>query len=298
MTLPSAQATFTTQARHVPYITTQQYKLAPTPVPWDTLTPGGTLAQSLDQLAQLIERASTWVDSICMQVLAATTDTEQTVAYPNRRGQIIVRPRYHPVIELTDFWCGTTVGTLTESPSLANCWVEPKRIIVTQPGVPVFSSAGPLQFGGAPGLPGTPTFVRYSYVNGYPVTTLAQAAAKGAQQIQVVDPTGVLAGFTPLTIRDDASEPLAVTAVNGNVLSLASPLASDHAAGAAVTGLPADVEEAVILATTAFAKMRGNMAIVAQSTAANQSSDPLGAGTDLAEAEKILVRGDYLRAAP
>lgn len=297
MALPSAQATFTTQTRHVPYITTQQYKLAPTPIPWDTLTPGGTLAQSEDQLAQLIERASNWVDSICMQVLAATTDTEQQVVYPNRRGQIIVRPRYQPVIEVTDFWCGTSVATLTELASLEGCWVEPKRIVVTQPGLPVFSSAGPIQFGAGPGPIGVPAFVRYSYVNGFPVTTLAVDAAANAQQITVKDPTGVLAGFTPLTIRDASSEPIGVTAVNGNVLSLSAPLASAHSAGAAVSGLPADVEEAVILATTAFAKMRGNMAIVAQSTAGKQVNDPLGAGSDLMVAEQILARGDYIRAA-
>lgn len=296
MSLPSAQATFTTQTRHVPYITTQQYKLAPTPIPWDTLTPGGTLAQSEDQLAQLIERASTWVDSICMQVLAATTDTEQKVAYPNRAGQIIVHPRYHPVIEVTDFWCGTSVATLTELPSLAGCWVEPKRIVVTQSGLPVFSSAGPIQFGAGVGPSGVPTFVRYSYVNGFPVTTLAVDAAVNAQQVTVKDPTGILANFTPLTIRDGSSEPVAVTAVNGTVLSLAAPLAAAHSAGAAVSGLPADVEEAVILATTAFAKMRGNMAIVAQATQGRQINDPLGAGNDLMVAEQMLARGDYIRA--
>ena len=296
MALPSAQATFTTQTRHVPYLTNDQYKRAPTPIPWDTLAPGGTLAQSDDQLTQLIERASNWVDSICMQVLAATVDTEQGVVYSNRRGQIIVHPRYQPVTELTDFWCGSTVATLTELTSLEGCWVEPKRIIVTQPGLPVFSSAGPIQFGAGPGPLGVPTFVRYSYVNGFPVTTLAADAAAGAQQITVKDPTGVLANFTPLTIRDALSEPVTVTGVNGQVLSLAAPLMSAHGAGAAVSGLPADVEEAVILATTAFAKMRGNMAIIAQSTAGRQINDPLGAGTDLMVAEQMLARGDYIRA--
>lgn len=294
---PSAQATFTTQTRHVPYLTNDQYKRAPTPIPWDTLVPNGTVAECEDQLTQLIERASNWVDSICMQVLAATVDTEQTIAYPNRRAQIIVHPRYQPVIEVTDFWCGTSVATLAQLPSLAGCWVEPKRIVVTQPGIPVFSSAGPIQFGAGPGPAGVPTFVRYSYVNGYPVTVLAAAADQGAQQIQVQDATGVLAGFTPLTIRDAHSEPLTVTAVDGDVLSLAAPLAAPHAAGASVSGLPADVEEAVILAVTGFAKARGNMAIVAQATQGRQINDPLGAGNDLTVAEQILDRGDYIRAA-
>lgn len=297
MPLPSAQATFTTQTRHVPYLTNDQYKRAPTPIPWDTLVPDGTLQQCEDQLTQLIERASTWVDSICMQVLAATTDTEQKIAYADRAGQIIVHPRYQPVIEVTDFWCGSSVMSLAQLPSLAGCWVEPKRIVVTFPGVPSMSSAGPIQFGGAPALAGLPSFVRYSYVNGYPVTTLAADAAAGDRQISVWDATGVLANFTPLTIRDSSSEPITVTGVTGALLSLASPLASDHRAGASVSGLPSDVEEAVILAVTGFAKARGNMAIVAQGTQGRQINDPLGAGNDLIVAEQILARGDYIRAA-
>lgn len=297
MPLPSAQATYTTQTRHVPYLTNDQYKRAPTPIPWDTLVPDGTLAQCEDQLTQLIERASNWVDSICMQVLAATVDTEQRVAYPNRLGQIIVHPRYQPVIEVTDFWCGSSVATLAQLPSLQGCWVEPKRIVVTAPGVPVFSSAGPIQFGAGTGAPGLPSFVRYSYVNGYPVTVLADPVDVGAQQITVQDATGVLPGFTPLTIRDAASEPITVTGVAGDVLSLSAPLANAHQAGASVSGLPSDVEESVILAVTAFAKARGNMAIVAQATEGRQINDPLGAGNDLMVAEQMLTRGDYIRAA-
>lgn len=295
---PTAVTTYTTQTRTVPYLTTQQYKLAPTPIPWDTLAPGGTLAQSEDQLEQLIERASGWVDSICMQVLQATVDTEQRTAYANGYGQIIIHPRYHPVMQLTDFWSGVNPLSMAEMSTLSNCSVEPTRIIVSQGGVPFMSSQGPLQFGGAFSPSGYPMFVRYSYINGYPVTTLAVQAAAGVQQIQVRDPTGIIPGLTPLAIRDGApSENLTVTAVSGNTVSLASPLAYTHQPGAAVTALPQDVEEAVILATTALAKARGNMAIVAQSTQGKQINDPLGAGTDLAAAEAILVRGDYVRVA-
>lgn len=294
---PTAVTTYTTQTRTAPYLTAQQYKLAPTPIPWDTLTPGGTLAQSLDQLEQLIERASAWVDSICMQVLQATVDTEQRTAYANGYGQIILHPRYHPVMQLTDFWSGVNPLSMAEMQDLSNCSVEPTRVVVSLGGVPVLSSQGPLQFGGAFAPSGYPMFVRYSYINGYPVTTLAADVAANAQQITVKDATGIIPGVSPMAIRDGSSENLTVSGVSGNVVSLASPLAYAHSAGAAVTALPQDVEEAVVLATTALAKMRGNMSIVAQSTSGKQVNDPLGAGADLAAAEAILTRGDYVRVA-
>jgi hypothetical protein len=299
MTTPTAITTLTTQTRHVPYLTNQQFKLAPTPTPWDALVAGGTPQECEDQLTQLIGRASTWVDSICMQVLAATIDTEQRQAAMNQYGQIIFRPRYHPVIELTDFWSGTAPATMAEMASLAGCSVEPTRIVVMAGGVPVMSSQGPLQFGGGFGPPGYPLFIRYSYGNGYPVTTLAAPAAAGATSVTVGSAIGVLPGFTPVFLRDGApSEQLNVASVSGNTLTLATPLANNHLTGAAVTGLPLDVEEAVVLAVQALGKMRGNAAIIANSTEpVKVGKDPLGAGGDLATAEQFLVRGDYIRVA-
>lgn len=295
--MPTAVTTLTTQTRHVPYLTNQQYKLAPTAVPWDSLVPGGSPQECEDQLTQLIGRASTWMDSICMQVLAATIDTEQTTASMNSYGQIIFSPRYHPVIELTDFWSGVNPGGLVQMASLANCSVEPTRIVLMSGGVPVMSSAGPLQFGAGVAPAGYPMFIRYSYGNGYPVTTLSADAAAGATSITVGSATGILPGFTPLFLRDGApSEQLNVAAVTGNTLTLATPLANSHLAGAAVSALPLDAEEAALLATQAFAKMRGNAAIIsASSEPAKPGNDPLGAGVDLAAAEQILVRGDYIR---
>lgn len=303
MSLPTAVSTFTSQTRHVPYLTNEQFKLAPTPVAWNTLVPEGTPQECEVALTQLILRASAWVDSICQQVLAATIDTEQRQVSVNRWGQIILHPRYQPVTQLVDLWTGTTPVNLIEAQSLSGCAVEPKRIIIAAlGGINTTSMQGPIQFGGwaAPG--GYPTYVRYSYINGYPVTTIAPGttAAAGTQQITVVNPVGIIPSFTPLTIRDGYSEPIAVTAVNGSVLSLASPLANTHLPGAAVTALPDDVEEAVILACTGLAKTRGNMALIAASTqpgTASVGKDPYGSAIDLAMASEMLTRGDYLAVA-
>jgi hypothetical protein len=295
MSTPTAVTTWTTQTRHVPYLTNEQYKLAPTAVPWDSLVPGGEPQENETELTGLIAKASRWVDSICMQVLAATIDTEQGVVYRNNRGQIIVHPRYQPVLELTDFWSGAVVQSMAQMSDLSGCWVEQKRIIVSGGGAPVFSSAGPIQFGGFGGS-GGPLFCRWTYGNGFPVTRLAAPATQGAMSITVASSVGVLANFTPLEIRDAFGEPVVVTGVASNVLSLGSPLGNPHQAGAAVSNLPQDVEESVILAVSAFSKARGNAAIIAASTGPVKSGmDPLGSGSDFAEAEAILVRGDYLR---
>lgn len=294
----SAVATFTSQVRHVPYLTNDQFKYAQSPIDWQTLVPNGTPADCEAALSVLIERGSAWVDGICMQVLAATTDTEQKTASYNRAGQLIINPRYQPALELTDLWVGASPAELTEFATLANCWIEPKRIIAWQGGFPVTSSQGPIQFGVPVGPVGYQMFVRYSYVNGFPVTRLAAPASAGDQTLTIVNATGVLSAFSPLRIEDGATREIANAAsVTGNVVTLAAPLAYDHQAGAAFTALPQDVEEAVILAVTGLAKQKGNMALAAESTSSGSKSvaDPYNAAGDFKAATDILNRGDYIR---
>jgi hypothetical protein len=294
----SAVATYTSQVRHVPYLTNDQFKYAQTPIDWQSLVPDGTPADCEAALSVLIERGSSWVDGICMQVLAATTDTEQKMASYNRLGQLIIAPRYQPALELTDLWVGASPAELVEYATLANCWVEPKRIVAWYGGAPVTSSQGPIQFGVPSGPVGYQMFVKYSYVNGFPVTRLAAPASAGDQTVTAASATGVMSAFSPLRIEDGATrEIVSATAVNGNVITLAAPLAYDHLAGAAFTALPQDAEEAVILAVTGLAKQKGNMALAAASTAAGNKSvaDPYNAAGDFRAATDILNRGDYIR---
>jgi hypothetical protein len=295
---PSAIATYTSQVRHTPYLTNDQFKYGQTAVNWQTLVQDGTPQDCEAALTVLIERASTWVDSICMQVLAATADTEQKMAAYNRQGQLIIVPRYQPALELTDLWVGATPGDLVEWATLAGCWVEPKRIVATQGGFPVTSSQGPIQFGMPAGPANYPLFVKYSYVNGFPVTRLAAPASAGDQTVTVLDSTGVLSAFSPLRIEDGATrEIVAATSVTGNTVTLAAPLAYDHLAGAAFTALPQDVEEAVVLVVSGLSKQKGNMGLVAASTdgRVTSSADPYNAAGDLKMATDILNRGDYIR---
>lgn len=300
--MASPATTFTSQVRHVPYITNDQFKKAPTGVPWQSLVSGGDARQQEAQLSALIERASTWVDSICQQVLCATEDTEQGLVSINRYGQFLIHPRYQPVTQLTDFWSGTSPLVMQQASDLDSCWVEPKRIVLQTRGAFLGPASASIQLGGTTAPVGCPTFARWSYVNGYPVTTLSASVAAGAMSVEVANPVGIIPNLTPLRIEDSQPEPLTVTAVDGSTVTLSTPLQYAHTASTAVTALPADVEEAVILATSALAKFRGSGATLVASSATLPASvvakeaDPLGGGSDLARAEAILVRGDYMRA--
>lgn len=303
MTLPAPVQTLTSQTRHVPYITIAQYKAAPTGVELGNLVPGGLPEQQDAQLASIIADACTWVDSVCMQVLAATTDTEQTQLFLNRYGQYIVHPRYFPILQLTDLWTGSAPNQLVESQDLSGCWVEPKKIVLYPTIGTLTSSAGPLQFGPAYGPRNFPFFVKFSYINGYPVTTLDTAIdTVGATTFTVVNPAGILPNFTPLTIQDGPyTENVTVTGITGSTITCL-PLQYEHLAGVAVTALPGDVERAVIAATTGFIKLQGAGAVVtaafgttATASAGGKNDDTLGAGNDFALAEQILTRGDYIR---
>jgi hypothetical protein len=291
--------TFTSQTRTVPYITNAQYQNAPTPVDTHKLVTGGTPQEQEAQLTSLINRASAWIDSTCMQVLAATFDTEQGIVNTNRYGELTVHPRYHPVIEVTNFQAGATPSQVTQVGNFASAWVEPKRIVVPRATFPFSSSAGPLQFGGSFAPHSNHIFAIWTYVNGFPVTTVAVQANPGDTTVTVADATGIIPGVSA-PIRLDGGpgqEYLNVASVTGNVLTLTagSPVKNLHTVGSSASGLPQDVEEACILATTGFIKMQGTGAVVASGTSSTGDTDPFRAGDDFVRAAEILQQGDYIR---
>lgn len=300
----AVSTTFTTQTRKQNYITNDQFKRAPTPIDWQKLVSGGIPTDQEDQLTEVIGRASAWVDSICMQVLQATTDTEQGIISTNRYGEMTVHPRYHPVLEVSNFAVGPMPGELQVIGNLGQIWVEEKRFVVPGATFPFTSSAGPLQFSGTyVGTNSNHVFAAWTYINGYTVTTLQNPATAGATSVTLKDATGVIWNSTtstqvgsPIQIKDGpTSEYVVVTgAPTGNVVPCQA-LQYNHAAGVAVSGLPRDVEEAVILATTAYVKLQGTGGLVAGSTGGQTANDPFRAGDDFQRAQSILQMGDYIR---
>lgn len=247
----------------VSYLTIDEFKAAPTAVDVKNLNRGGTAAQQDAELANVIARASAWVNTICGQNLAATTDTETGRVRVNRAGEIIVHPRYWPILEVTDFEIGPMPSQLSVIP-LTECWIEREQFTVLDSAFGLSSSVGPLQFSAA--SPAYRSFARWTYVNGWPTTTLHTAInGTGATSIIVEDATGIYAG-TRLTIFDaEHTESFVVTSVAGTTLTVPALTYAHATTGRSISALPPTVKEACISLTAAFVKARGADAVVMSS---------------------------------
>jgi hypothetical protein len=232
-----------TQFRRAAYISPSEYKEAPTAVSTAGLVPGAGSESQLSELAAVIARASGWVDEIC----------------------------FH-----------RADGTLAASPSTESGWITPQElaneITIQEPVLYVPASGG--SWGPTTWYPPSPTgangkiWAVWSYVNGYPHTSLATTAAQGATSITVAPSVpggavvwGVYAG-TLLTIRDgQATEQVVVERVEGLTLHLTAGLLYAHTVPAApnnirVTAIPWVVEQACISLTSCLVKTRGTRAMV------------------------------------
>lgn len=246
------------------YLTTDEWRNAPTAVDSSDLIIGGSDLSEDQQLEAVIFRASSWIDLYCGQTLFASTDTEMGRPYINRRGELIIHPANWPVLAVTDVQMGPVPSQLNEV-DLTNAWVDRQLVTIPSGTVAQMTSAGPLQFGGFPY--GAKVFARWTYINGYPVTTLATLAVGGASTIQVTDITGIYAGTGLQIVDDDAGNESVIVAATPSTttLTLAATLNANHAAGLPVTSLPPAVKQAAILLTSALIRSRGNEALVMNS---------------------------------
>jgi hypothetical protein len=110
-------------------------------------------------------------------------------------------------------------------------------------------------------------FARWTYINGWPVTSLAAQAALGQATAQVLDTTGIYASTTLQFYDDTAGNESQVVAStpSTSTITFASNLTITHAAATPVTALPPAVKEAAILLTSALIRTRGNEALVMDS---------------------------------
>jgi len=274
-----------------PYLTIAEFKQAPTAIDVDDLVGGGTSGINDQELANVIGRASSWIDSYCGQVLSSTTDTETSRGRINRQGFLTIHPRFSPVTEVVSLSYGPLPSLLT-SVDVSTLWIESQSVVFPIQG---FSTAfsGPIQFSGNYSI-SQEQFISMTYVNGYANTLLSASVAASVSSLPVTD----LAGFTPnhqFVIYDGASTEILTVASSfvpasgaGN-LTLSSAIAYTHAKGISVSALPPAVKQAAIFVTSAILKARGNAALVMQTLtpATIQSSNPSAAG-DLMEAWDIL----------
>ncbi len=250
-----------------PYLTITEFKQAPTAIDVDDLVGGGTSAINDQELANVIARASSWIDSHCGQVIASTEDTEALRASVDRRGFLKVHPRYWPITQVVALSYGP-LPTLMASVDVSTIWIEQESIVLPIAG---FSSAfaGPIQFSGNYST-SQEQFVELTYVNGFPNTILTASVAASVTSLPVSD----LTGFSPgqrFNIYDGASSEIVrvslshvPSSVPGN-LPLQAATVYAHGSGVSTSALPPAIKQAAIYVTSAILKARGNAALVMQS---------------------------------
>lgn len=274
--------TGTTRAFSYPYLTVEEFKDAPTSIDIDNLVFNSQDPDDQDaELANVIARASSWIDTFCNQVLAATTESEQQRSRYSTDGSIRFHPRYSPVVALTSMEYGYPPN-LMSLPDCSVAWIEDEEIIVPNATLGTWTSQGPLQFGSIGTASGrNEVFLRYTYVNGYANTAIKTAFAQDLF-LTVEDGTGILAGEMLKIYDGQFSENVTVAdnyVFGSTTVPITRQLVYDHAAGVSISALPPAVKQACILVTTAFLKTRGDSSMTMQVT-----TSP---GTALPNADKV-----------
>lgn len=263
------------------YVTVAEYKNAPTSVDFDNLVNGGNAAAQDAELANVIMRASSYMDEYFNQSLIAMQNTETRRTRITGDGSLIVHPKNVPVMALTNFQYGTTPNNLVTLSDCSQAWFEEQEIIVPLGSMSLnFSSQGPLSFG-FPASNRQQMYVKYSYVGGF-VNTLTGTLTAGASTMTVADTTGIVPN-QDLTIYDGASSEMVVVASNytyGNAtIPLVTPLKYSHSA-VAISALPDAIKQACILLTSAFIKVRGDasltMALTTRASGVNAGTNMFG----------------------
>ena len=280
----------------IPYLTAQEFANAPTGLQLSNLIPGiGSAPEQNQALQAAILRASSWMDVQCHQVLASTTDTEMARGRMRKDGSIYVFPRCFPIREVTSVAVNYQPLNFTPMTSLASVVPLNRTFVIYQAPFPFTSNLGPVQFG--PIGNWEECWVQYSYVNGYPVTTLAEPCASGASTITVVSALGMIPGVV-LTISDiPNTESVGVESVSGNVVTLTGTTVSAHLAGTYTSALPEAVKQAAILATAGFIQERGTGALTMATIGGaptHVNSPPGGGPSDLQQALVILQEGGFV----
>lgn len=289
--------------RQVPYITADMFKThARAGVQVENLVPKGTPADIEAALTRYVASASSWMDDHAEMIFAATADTVVQQVNVDRNGFVEIYPRFIPVIGLTAFAIGSLPSNMGSLTSLAGAVVTDKAIHVpVWPLAALTSSEGPIQFGGV-NAPWDEAWCQYTYVNGYPVTTLTADVAAGALSISVLDTTGIVQGKTWLTIYSGKTEYTflagAVSTADAGGLGFGPGTVGCASVPAAinnpdipvlVSALPSSLTEACVLVTRAMIKTKGGGAVSASSASTRSAKEgKQNSGDDFAEAWEII----------
>ena len=247
------------------YITVQEYKNAPTAVDIDNLVVGGNLDAQNAELANLIARASSYMDEFFNQNLCANSETETQRVRVSNMGYLAVHPNNDPIIAITDFQYGSDPINLYSLSQLNTIWFEEQQFLV--PVAPLsatqYSSQGPLGFYGFPPSGRSWVYCQYTYDAGYVNNAIATAVATESTMV-MANPRGIRAGFDYTISDGPRSEKIVVDSsyeYGSTTVPLVAPLRYSHAEGTTMGNLPSAVKQACILITTAFVKARGDSSL-------------------------------------
>lgn len=307
-----------------PYVTPQMITNAPTGVSWSIIpAPKSSTPQQLAEQTNMCWRATSIVDTYCNQVLRATVDNEELSGPGNVRvnvqrdtGNGILVMRRWPVIQVLAVqtspnaswprqWTTVPAGMYEAEHPLIGQYTDTASATAPDGGSSILLAPGYVDR--RRGRNGTRLLV--SYTNGWPHTSLTQAAAAGATTLHVDDVTG-WTGASGFAYDGSVTEPVAASAVSATTplalpngvgmaqtgpgtLTLSSPLASPHAAGVVVSALPANVLWATVLATAAQELQAGATSVSIQNMPGSLTEGGHGV-SDLTTEYEVLL-GPYRR---
>jgi hypothetical protein len=237
----------------VPYLTTATFKASPTYLDLGNLRSGDTnTADQDDELYNQLLIASAWAsNTICNQPLHAHYNTEQLRLRAGRDGLLKWHPAHNPVRLVTAFAYGYSPGVanLRTVTDLTGQWIENDEQIV-MPFGPLSPGFSTLQF--SPPAVSSELYTQWTYLAAFHNSTLSAQANVGATSVTPVDVTGLIAGDV-LRIWDPGKEEVVKVApgyvTGAATVPLTSALVSTHAAGAGISGMPADVIQACVYKT-------------------------------------------------
>ncbi len=284
------------------YLTVAELLNAPTgldlkniPAPGSTGPSGVKGIDNYAELTNIIQRASSMMDTFCRQILGATTDSEEAWTQSrkcgiNKEGHLWFHTGNNPVISVSSFRYGYPAvgGTSWTSATVSDILITGERnnhLIY-----PAF-----FERFNVPKLR-----IQVTYVNGYPNTMMSGSAkvAAGATSLPLKDLTGIVAG-QKLYVYDQGNTELVTVASNwtqttgAGSVTLAAGTAFDHtptqkadvvaggqAYDIAVSALPPDIKQACIMIVKLLVEKRGSNALVmgkaggiSGSTAEHKSGD-------------------------
>lgn len=285
-TTPVLAPNIATYAVRAPYITPSEFREAGTGADYKQLVPGRASVQEQDAaLARVIARASSWADTYCNKVLAATADITAGVVPVQNDGSLAVPLPNTPVIAVTAVSIGMTGASVSPMSDLSGVWIDGNIVRIANWGDATCT----------PGARSDRRFVAVTYVNGWANAVLTAAAAAGATSITVDNPLGIYPGMV-LTVDDGgASEQAVVSATyvaGAKTVTLAAALTYDHAIGVGASMFPQFIKQAVILYTASLIRTRGSSAIVMGQTGAQAdqtTSSVVGGSREQKLAETLLA---------